>query len=584
MHLPEQLGGHPNPSFYRDGYYILDGEWDFDFDRTGELVPGAALGRKINVPFVYQSAKSGIMTDELCDTVWYRRTFTLPSVFEGKRAVLHFGAVDYEASVWVNGTYIGNHTGGYSSFSFDITDALKSGDGENTLEVRAFDDSYRKDMPRGKQLWTDGPFGCWYRRYTGIWQTVWLEAVEKLHIAGFVLRPDSDRGMLDICAEVEGLEHGKSCRLAVRVEFRGDYVGEADIEVTGRHTELSLPIVLPRLNMEGLAQWNTVTPNLYSIGFTLADGGRICDSAESYFGIRKLETAEGKMLTAGFPFYLRMILNQGYYPEGFITPEDDERIKSDIMLIKELGYNGMRIHQKIESAKFLYYCDLLGIFVWEEMPSSYEFRKDACGEYLHQLDEIIKRDINHPSIITWVLFNESWGILKIRTDKTQQDFTLSAYYAARTLDDTRFIISNDGWHHTKSDLCTLHDYSASGDTLVHLHNSCDYTVKGSNPPAQQRRRAFADGFSYEGQPYLISEYGGVSFDADNGWGYNSKASSEEDFLLRFESLTAAIKRIPHVKGYCYTQFTDVENEMNGIYTINRTPKIAPEKIKAVNLK
>ena len=583
--MDRNIADHPNPAFSRDGWMDLNGSWQFAFDGVDEGLSKGwqkrdSFSGSINVPFVYQSPKSGINSKELCSVVWYKRTLNLSGDFAGKKTMLHFGAVDYSTTVWVNGQLAGEHKGGYSSFVFDISYLINAG-GENDITVRVQDDDYEKTQMRGKQLWSDEPFGCWYTRYTGIWQPVWLEVLSPSSIENFELLPDSDTALLHIKADLAAFKPGTE--LKAEVFIKGTLISSATTLVTGKSADLTLPLHNSKQIFDGLSFWSPDDPNLYDVMLQLTDGETLLDTVKSYFGLRKLETADGKVLLNDNPFYQRLVLYQGYYAEGYITPEDDERIKEDIRIIKEMGYNGIRIHQKIESPRFLYWCDCLGLVVWEEMPSMYEFDTKAHPQILKEMLEIVGRDKGHPSIFTWVLFNESWGIGKVRTNKCQQEFTLAAYHAVKAADDSRFIISNDGWEHTISDLCTLHDYCATGEELTNFHGGIDYTKAVANW-ANPQRMAFADGYEYTGQPYLLSEYGGISFLGDSGWGYNDKVEDEKAFLLRLAGLTDAIKQLPYMQGYCYTQFTDVEHEQNGLLTIDRQPKAPIDKIREINLK
>lgn len=586
MNCFTKTDSHPNPICARPNFCLLDGNWEFGFDRDNVGLQQnwqecSSFPLQIQVPFVYQAPRSGIGSAETCSTVWYRRTVRLPKAMQDKTVFLHIGAADYHTTVWVNGRLAGTHCGGYSSFQLDITHLLRQEE-ENVLTIRVYDDAYDQGQIRGKQMWADKPFGCWYTRYTGIWQSVWLEAVSPFHIGQFTVTPLVDTRQIAIQAQLEGCAPPDDLLLEAEVFFEGEPVALACVRVENASPGMTFSVANSRFPFEGIAYWTPEHPHLYTMTLRLRRDRELLDEVDTYFGMRKLEASAGRVLLNHFPFYQKLVLNQGYYPEGFITAESDERIQSDIRLIKALGYNGMRIHQKIESARFLYWCDRLGMVVWEEIPSMYAYEEFRERQILDEMLEIVRRDINHPCIFTWVLFNESWGVTRIRQHTGQQRLTLSAYYAVKAMDPTRFVISNDGWEHTKSDLCTLHDYAADGKTLRTLHEREDWTAVGGNPWAQKRRRVFAQGFAYEGQPYLLSEYGGISFCSDTGWGYNAKVNGEEEFLERFADLTQTIQSLPHIQGYCYTQFTDVEHEQNGLYTIDRQPKVSPERVAKIN--
>ncbi len=576
---------HPNPQAYRKDFICLDGEWDFAFDKENKgLAEGwqdtASFPLKINVPFVYQSKLSGINSSELCEIVWYKRSFTVSREFDQKRCILNFAAVDYECDVWVNGKHAVKHIGGYSSFKCDITELLC--EGENTIAVRVFDRDFAKESVRGKQLWGEGEFGCWYKRYTGIWQSVWIEAVGDAYIDKFVINGDVDTNSVSLKAELKGFKREDEITADIEIEINGNKVAHAVFNVYEGYIDEKISFDYLKSPFRGSEWWSPEHPNLYQTYITLKKAGETVDELQTYFGVRKLEAEYGRVLLNNFPFYHRSILNQGYYPDGYITPENDERIVSDIKLIKSMGYNAMRIHQKIESPRFLYWCDRIGIAVWEEIPSMYQYRELQAHRIMTEITAIVERDMSHPSIFAWVLFNESWGVQQIRFDKRQQDLTKGAYFTVKSMDQTRFVISNDGWQQTETDLVTIHDYSAFGDEISKRYGDKSYEI-GENPVAGQRRFAFAQGHSYKGQPVMLTEYGGISYATDGGWGYNEKVKTEDEFLDRFKSLTHAIRKIPYMTGFCFTQFTDVENEQNGLVTINREPKADIEKIRKINL-
>lgn len=581
----EAIEKHPNPQVYRKDFLCLDGEWDFAFDRNNVGLSEVwqdknSLPLKINVPFVYQSKLSGIDSAELCTVVWYKCKIKLPESFANKRTILHFTAVDYECDVWVNGKHAVTHTGGYSSFSADISELI--GNDENDITLRVFDDDFAKQSVRGKQLWGKGEFGCWYKRYTGIWQSVWIEAVNEIHIGKFIIKGDIDKNTAALKMYVEGARPENRLFADIQITVNGTEVAKTSFEVHGGYINEQISVNSADFPFRGSEWWSPRHPNLYQMLIILRSEASVLDEVQTYFGMRKLEASEGHVLLNNFPFYHRSVLNQGYYPAGYITAENDERIVSDIKLIKSMGFNAMRVHQKIESPRFLYWCDRLGIAVWEEFPSMYEYRELEIHQIMNEVTSVVERDINHPSIFAWVLFNESWGVQQIRFDVAQQNLTKGAYYTVKSMDMTRFVISNDGWQQTETDLMTIHDYSEYGSELLERYEK-EPCVIGRNPIAGQRRFAFAQNHFYRGQPVIITEFGGISFAGDSGWGYNGKVKTEQEFLDRFKGLVSAVKTIPYVTGYCFTQFTDVENEQNGLVTINREPKADIEKIREINI-
>lgn len=585
MYSFETIEKHPNPQRFRDNFLCLDGNWDFAFDHQNVGLKEtwqdkSSLSENILVPFVYQSKKSGIDSAEFCETVWYKRKVNIPESFKDKNVVLNFSAVDYECDVWVNGKHATHHLGGYTSFKTDITELLC--EGENDITLRVTDPDFGKETVRGKQLWGTGEFGCWYKRYTGIWQSVWIEAVSELHVGDFILKGDVDTNTVSIKAEIEGYKTGDEISADIEIVINETCVASTSFKIFGNYINEQISVDYAGSPFRGSEWWSPEHPNLYRMLITLKNNGEEVDEIQTYFGMRKLDSEYGRVLLNNFPFYHRSILNQGYYPDGYITPENDERIISDIKLIKSLGYNAMRIHQKIESPRFLYWCDRVGIAVWEEIPSMYQYRELQAHSIMTQITDIVKRDINHPSIFTWVLFNESWGVQQIRFDEQQQNFTKGVYFTVKSMDPTRFVISNDGWYQTESDIMTIHDYSAYGKEISERYGT-EICAEGENFPASPTRFAFAKGHGYKGQPVMLTEYGGISYATDGGWGYNAKVKTEDEYLERFASLTVAIRKIPYMTGFCFTQFTDVENEQNGLVTINREPKVDIDKIRKINI-
>lgn len=571
---------YPRPNFVRNEWLNLNGIWDFEFDdgNVGENEKwfiSHNFSRQIVVPFCYESEMSGINDKGTHDYVWYRRTLNIPHSWKEKRIKLNFGAVDYITKVWINGNYIGKHTGGYTPFDFDITNFLKW-NGNEEIVVKVEDQSFDQKQARGKQTWIGEPFACWYTKTTGIWQTVWLEPVSEAHIQKVRLTPDLDNGNIKVNVLMTQKAIGKTLRVKIKFE-------EFDIvetQFTCLDSEMNFALSLLSKNFEWkIKPWSPEEPNLYDIFLELIDdNSTVIDSVRSYFGMRKVSTKNGKFLLNNRSYYQKLILDQGYFPGSLLTPPSEEAIIEDIKMTKQLGYNGARKHQKVEDPLYLYWCDKLGLLVWGEMASFYEFTNEAISQYTREWQEIVDRDYNHPSIVVWTVFNESWGVPSILVDKHQQCYTISLVNMVRSLDHSRLVVSNDGWEHTDTDLCTIHDYIESGKRFSKIYENKDEVVNG----APANKFIFAEGFSYSNQPILITEYGGIAFSHAEGWGYGNKVTDEEDFLKRFSEITDAIKSFDYIVGYCYTQLTDVEQEVNGLLTYDRKFKIDPEKIKAIN--
>jgi beta-galactosidase/beta-glucuronidase len=584
---------YPRPQFRRPHWTNLNGEWAFAFDdeSTGlargwhRASPqdlrseGSPFDRRITVPFCYQSRLSGIGDTSFHDVVWYARTFEAPA--EGERLLLHFGAVDYRAAVWVNGVPVASHEGGHTPFSADITPSLVEGD--NVVVVRAEDPSRDATLPRGKQYWKERSEGIFYTRTTGIWQTVWLEPVGRRRIDALRLTPEVDAARLDVEVSIEGFEPGLSLRLAV--SLRGNPVLDDRVGLPAPVVERSLPLLArgaapetPHLSeWPKPALWSPEHPNLYDLRLELLDdAGNVLDAVESYFGMRKVEARDGQVFLNGRPCYQRLVLDQGYFPGGLLTAPTDEDLRRDIELAKTMGFNGARKHQKVEDPRWLYWADTLGFLVWGEMANAYQYSPDYVRRITTEWQDAVRRDHNHPSIVAWVPMNESWGVPELATDPSQMDHLLSLYHLTRSLDRTRPVVSNDGWEHALTDLCTIHDYGDPEDL------SRRYTTPESSVAARPANRPiYAPGHGYRGEPILVTEFGGIAFSGEEGgWGYSTVADAEE-FLGRYEAMISALLRSETVQGFCYTQLTDVEQEVNGLLTYDRKPKADPARIREI---
>ena len=586
---------YPRPQFRRRDWTNLNGEWRFAFD-DGDVglaerwqdvaagLEGPPFDRAITVPFCYQSKLSGIGETAFHDVVWYARTFEHPPGGDDGRLLLHFGAVDYRATVWVNGAFVASHEGGHTPFWADVTFALR--DGENVLVVRAEDPSRDATIPRGKQYWKEESEGIFYTRTTGIWQTVWLEPVSRRRVGSLRLTPDVDRASLDAEASVEGFEPGMTLRMVVL--FDGDEVLDDRVTVTGPVVRRSLPLIrageapdTPHLSRwPGANLWSPEEPNLYDLRLELldADGGAL-DAVESYFGVRKIEVRDGEVFLNNRPYYQRLILDQGYFHEGILTAPSDDDLRLDVELAKEMGFNGARKHQKVEDPRWLYWADTLGFLVWGEMANSYQYSDDSVRRITSEWQEAVRRDYNHPSVVAWVPMNESWGVPSLGTDPAQREHLLALYHLTRSLDGTRPVVSNDGWEHATTDLCNIHDYRDAA-ALARTYATPESAV--SALPAG--RPIYAPGHSYRGEPILLTEFGGIAFAGEEGgWGYSTVTDAGQ-FLDRYEAMIDALLASGPVRGFCYTQLTDIEQEVNGLLTYDRKPKASFEKIRAITTK
>jgi len=581
---------HPRPDFMRDTFASLDGVWRFAFDdgdvgmRESWHLPAHAFPLSITVPFCYQSEASGIGGDEIHPILWYRRAFTVPEGMLGRRVLLRFGAVDYACDVYVNGQAVGSHVGGYIPFALDITGALI--DGENDLCLRVED---RPDctQPRGKQYWRRGLMGCWYTPTSGIWQSVYLEAVSDIAMERVHITPDIDRHQATV--EIT-LDRIPDAALRVEMELSQEGVLPRRFAVEAKERIIRFPMDMQEDGIiGGLLLWSPEHPLLYDLSVRLLRGNEAVDHVRTYFGMRKIEVRDGHVLLNNEPYYQRLVLDQGYWPRSLLTPPSGDALRADVEWTKKLGYNGARKHQKIEDPRYYYWADRLGLLVWGELPSAYVFSHGSVTNLTATMAEFINRDFNHPCIVAWVPLNESWGVPRIYANKRQQALARTLYHLCYALDGTRLVSSNDGWEQVQTDIFALHDYTASGEELaLHFAGRDKLEAIGCD-----RRLPYADGETPTGkEAFMVTEYGGIAFDTlgfqgvmggMETWGYNGKVSDEASFLKRFAGATDAIRAIPFCRGYCYTQLTDVQQEVNGLLTPERKPKVDPERFSALNL-
>lgn len=582
---------YPRPQFVRNNWENLNGAWDFAFDdaHCGEQegwYKDFKGNMTIQVPFTYETKTSGIQDETRHDQIWYRRSFQVDgSRLEKENYKLHFEGSDFITKVWVNGQYVGDHRGGYARFSFDITDVVR--DGENELVVKV-EDSFDMQQPRGKQRWIDKNFGCWYVQTTGIWKTVWSEYVPKISLKNVKMTPNLQEHSLEVEYEVDAPENimGEDLLVAASVSFKGVPVSKVITAVTAGHVETKIDVFLRNNNFGlewGVRTWSPEEPDLYDVKFQLIYQGNVEDTVASYFAMREIRIDGSNILLNGHPIYQRLILDQGYWKDSHLTPPSEEALIEDIDKIHALGYNGLRKHQKIEDERFLYWCDVKGMLVWSEMAAAYQYTDYAVSEFVSEWMEIVKQNYNHPCIITWTPFNESWGVNQIETRTMEQHFTEAVYYLTKSLDKYRPVIVNDGWEHTISDIITLHDYEEVGDVLKARYIECKDEIMSTEVYHSSGKSAFANGYEYKGQPVIISEYGGIAFNNDDsGWGYGNKVNTKEEFIKRFDEITTAVKEIPYVCGFCYTQVSDVQQEINGMMDMERNFKVDPEIIREIN--
>jgi beta-galactosidase/beta-glucuronidase len=577
---------HPRPQRARAGWIDLCGPWDFAYDDEGRGLDerwqerADVFNRQITVPFPPESPASGIGDTAYHPVVWYRRSIEVPARRENQRAILHCGAVDYRAQVWVNGHVVATHEGGHTPFSADITPALD--DGPATVVIRAEDPPLDMALPRGKQEWRAEPHNIWYYRTTGIWQPVWLEIVDATHILDVRWTPDVERGLLGVQVALQHPDPDP-VQVRIRVSLRSERLADVTATVRGGELRLDLPLEISLYDNVRSVLWSPNYPNLLDATLTVLREGEPIDEVTSYTGLRSVSIAGGRLLINGRPQYLRMALEQGYWPESHLAAPSVDAMRREVELAKELGFNGIRIHQKVEDPRFLYWCDRLGLLVWGEMANAYVFSRTAVERLTREWLEVLARDYSHPCIVAWVPLNESWGVPNLRIDPAQRHYVQMLYHLTKTLDPTRPVIGNDGWEHLVGDIFGIHDYTFEGADLRQRYGSTaaiERTIAETQP---QNHLILLQEQPWAHQPIMITEFGGISLkpgEQEDWYGYGTVGTAEE-FLAKYQELVEAVLASPIVAGFCYTQLTDTLQETNGLLTADRTPKVDPARIRAI---
>ncbi|MCA1613141.1 MAG: glycoside hydrolase family 2 [Acidobacteria bacterium] len=572
---------YPRPQFVRPEWLSLNGEWEFAFDdadRGCDLgwQDGRALAGRIVVPFPYQSELSGVNDKSIHELVWYARTFEVSPGWRGRDLLLHFGAVDYRATLWVNGQEVGHNQGGHVPFQFDIAPYVR--DGANRLTLRVED---RQDarQPRGKQSATGLPREIDYYCTTGIWQTVWLEPVPPVRLEEIRITPLAHRNVF----ELEVFLHAPSAAWRIEAEASdgGRVIARAEERTAVATGRLSLSIPYAKL-------WSPESPYLYDLRVRLYDGDELLDEVASYAGLRSIEVRDGRVLLNGEPLYLKMILDQGYWPQGLLAAPSDEALQTDVGWVKAFGFNGARKHQKIEDPRWLYWCDRLGLLVWGEMPNAREWSSRAEEQLAAEWKRAVRRDYSHPCVVAWVPVNESMGFPGLgQQHPGQYAFIERMVLATRRLDPTRPVIDNDGWEHTDiTDICAIHDYTPTAEKLRERYR--EKAGDGALPATVWigEKPLFARGSKYRGQPVVLSEVGGFLMsppelpaeERDILYQFYGSVRTPEELLAKYADLLAGIASLHFLAGFCYTQLTDIEQETNGLLTYDRRPKLAPERV------
>ncbi len=556
---------HPKPQFMRESWQNLNGQWAFEIDCENSgfakeyFKTDKKYSNEITVPFCPESVLSGIGNTDFMACVWYKRRVNIRK--ENNIVRLHFGAADYKTTVCVNGNKAGDHTGGYISFFVDITDYIT--DGENEICVQCVDDTRSPLVPCGKQSSQYASSGCRYTRTTGIWQTVWLEFIPKAHIENVKYYPNVEDGTVTVRAALSGTG---------TFSFKADYEGIPMGEYTLKNASGEIAFTV-KLNEKHL--WEIGNGRLYNVEMTFND-----DKVTSYFGLRQIRFDGMKFLLNGKSVFLRLVLDQGFYPDGIYTAKTDEILENDILLSQKAGFTGARLHQKIFEERFLYHADRHGYVVWGEYPNWGLDHTDPMSIYsiLPEWIDEVKRDFNHPAIIGWCPFNETWDI---DNKKQYDDVIYNVYNVTKALDTTRPCIDTSGNFHVKTDVFSLHDYVQEPEEFKKRYECFD----GTEPPFDRTflmSTSFVNRQKYNGEPFMIAEYGGTAYVTDGtGWGYGSKVNTLEEFINRFKGLTEVLMNNNSIFGLCYTQLTDVEQEQNGIYNYDRTEKYDVSLIKEI---
>jgi len=561
---------HPRPDLYRENWLTLNGEWQFEIDKAADgeargLTYGKDLNSKILVPFCPESKLSGLGlgNSEKLKNVWYRRTLDVPASMKGKRVRIHFGGVDYKAWVYINGQLAGTHVGESSAFSFEITKLLKNG--PNEVVVKVLDDMWSGLQPCGKQS-PDQSQGCTYTRTTGIWQPVWLEAVGTSFVESISVVPDPDNSRVFITAKLNGSD--KDLTLKAEAFIDGKSAGTNTAAGPWQN-----PLVV---NLQTKKLWAPGSPFLYDLKLNLYSGKEKLDELSSYFGLRSVAIDGRRILINGKPVFQRLILDQGFYPEGLWTAPTDKALKADIELSMACGYNGARLHQKVFEPRFLYWADKLGYMVWGESPNwGFNFKPEGFSAYVNEWTEVLLRDRNHPSIVGWCAFNETNGNVA--------DLQQKMWNVTKSVDPTRPALETSGWTHTlpNPEVLDMHDYDGNADSLRErwLGNLSVTSVPRSIPARYGSLKASPT--KDRGIPFMISEIGGIGWATGGGWGYGTGPKTLDEFYIRYLGTIDAMLDNPHLFGFCYTQLTDIEQEKNGLFYYDRTPKFDAKKLHEI---
>lgn len=582
-----QDGRYPRPQLVRADWLDLSGPWTFAFDdddrgRREHWESSGPLSGVIQVPFPFESAASGVGDTGFHPVVWYQRTVLRDELPSGERLLLNLGAVDHACEVWVDGRSAGTHEGGSTPFTLDITDlADLGGDRDLSLTIRAEDDPADVAQPRGKQDWRHHPHSIWYHRTTGIWQPVWLEAAPAVRVEQLHWVTDVPAG--EVTAQLR-LSRPAPAGTTVRIQVAlgAEQLASVEAAVTGREVEVPF-----RIHRQSNGQayeellWSPAHPTLLDAIVRLQAPDAPADVVASYLGLRSAAVEGGRFLLNDRPLYLRSVLNQGYWPESHSAAPSADTLRAEAQLILDLGFNATRLHQKYEDPRFLFWADKLGLLVWGEAPAAYAFTPEAVRRSIAEWSAVLDRDRSHPSIVTWVPLNESWGVQHLAHDPRMVSYAKALVQLTKTVDPSRPVISNDGWEHADSDILSIHDYDHDPARIAERYATregilgAEFTFPG--------RRLIVDPAQRTDAPLMLTEFGGVSYTDDgpaDAWGY-STATSPEDLVERLRALVGAVRASAPLAGYCYTQLADTGQETNGLVFEDRRPKAPIEELRAI---
>lgn len=578
---------YPRPQLRRTDWVLLDGPWSFLEDAADSGVDlhlfdadsDWSTADTITVPFPPESTASGIGRD-VANVLWYRRDLGPIEVSAGRRVLLHFEAVDYQAHVWLNGQHLGSHEGGQARFTFDITPCLRP-QGPNILTVRSYDHAEDLEQPRGKQDWQAEPHAIWYRRTSGIWRSVWLEHVSPTHVSrlGFAVAADDS---VDTTVEVSGAS-GDDLDVELVFSFENRILSRSRHQLMGTTLTTRVNLVDPQLHIEpNDLRWAPEHPHLIDVQVVVARGGVRVDHVTSYVGLRTVDVDDRHFMLNGHPYFLRMVLEQGYWPTTHLAAPSAQALRAEAELIKNLGFNGLRVHQKVADPRFLHACDRLGLIVWADTAASYAFSPRSLRRLTQEWFEIVERDRNHPCVVAWVPYNESWGVPQLEHSAAQRSAVAGVHALLKALDPTRVVLGNDGWEYVAGDVAGIHDYTHDPaelrrrfGTLEAARNTLLTERSGG------RRLLLAEYGDRPHRPMVLTEFGGINLhNGDESWSGYGDAEDEQDFLSQLSGLVGATVS-SGLAGYCYTQLTDTLQEQNGLTSADRVPKVPIESLRAI---